>query len=222
MAKVRIPVANTVGKTVRIDPDATIGATIGTDLRLPDGTTPSLAELAVALASEVVAAEQIRSFQQLIDSIANSQVPASAVTQHEAVLTILESQITNGIILARVGGNESITGDWIFSSLLTIPEATVTTHQAALTILESQITDGSIFERVGGNEVITGTREWQGNVGFYSTTPITQPSNITDAVVAHALNATFDDTEVEAALDALGVKFNDLKDNVIEALGLSA
>lgn len=33
-------------------------------------------------------------------------------------------------------------------------------------------------------------------------------SNITDASVAHALNATFDDTEVEAALDALGTKIN--------------
>lgn len=222
MAEVRIPVANTVGKTVRINPNATVGAHIGKDLKLPDGTVPSLAELASALASEAVDVERTRSFRQFIDQIANSQVPVGAVTQHEAALTILESQITDGTILARVGGNESITGDWIFSGLVTIPVATVTAHQAALTILESQITDGSIFERVGGNEVITGTREWQGNVGFYSKTPIAQPANITNAVVAHALNATFDDTEVEAALDALGVKFNDLKNNVIEALGLSA
>lgn len=31
---------------------------------------------------------------------------------------------------------------------------------------------------------------------------------IADAVVAHAINATFADTEVEAALNALGVKIN--------------
>lgn len=31
---------------------------------------------------------------------------------------------------------------------------------------------------------------------------------IADAVTAHALNATFSDTEVEAALNALGVKIN--------------
>ncbi|MGC9544021.1 hypothetical protein [Streptomyces sp. UG1] len=31
---------------------------------------------------------------------------------------------------------------------------------------------------------------------------------ITDASTAHALNATFSDTEVEAALDALGTKIN--------------
>lgn len=42
---------------------------------------------------------------------------------------------------------------------------------------------------------------------------------VADAVVAHALNATFSDTEVEAALDALGVKINALLD-VVEAHGL--
>ena len=33
---------------------------------------------------------------------------------------------------------------------------------------------------------------------------------ITDASVAHALNATFSDTEVEAALNALGGKINSI------------
>lgn len=42
---------------------------------------------------------------------------------------------------------------------------------------------------------------------------------IADAVVAHDVNATFDDTEVEAALDALGVKINAILD-VLEAHGL--
>lgn len=36
----------------------------------------------------------------------------------------------------------------------------------------------------------------------------TQSAAITDASVAHALNATFSDTEVEAALNALGGKIN--------------
>lgn len=31
---------------------------------------------------------------------------------------------------------------------------------------------------------------------------------VADAVVAHALNATFSDTEVESALDAIGVQLN--------------
>lgn len=42
---------------------------------------------------------------------------------------------------------------------------------------------------------------------------------VADAVVAHALNATFSDTEVESALDALGVKINALLD-IVEAHGL--
>lgn len=44
---------------------------------------------------------------------------------------------------------------------------------------------------------------------------------VADAVVAHALNATFDDTEAEAALNALGVKINAVLD-ILEAHGLMA
>ncbi len=45
--------------------------------------------------------------------------------------------------------------------------------------------------------------------------PQTPAATIADAVVAHALNATFDDTEAEAALDALGVIIN----KIIAVLG---
>ena len=44
---------------------------------------------------------------------------------------------------------------------------------------------------------------------------------ITAAVVAHALNATFSDTEVEAALDLLGVAINSII-STLEAHGLAA
>jgi len=49
----------------------------------------------------------------------------------------------------------------------------------------------------------------------------TQQSTVADASVAHALNATFSDTEVEAALDALGVKINTLLAS-LEAFGINA
>ena len=49
----------------------------------------------------------------------------------------------------------------------------------------------------------------------------TQHANITDASVAHALNAIFSDTEVEAALNALGTKINLILD-VLEEFGLMA
>lgn len=44
---------------------------------------------------------------------------------------------------------------------------------------------------------------------------------VADAVVAHALNSTFSDTEAEAALNALGVKINAILD-ILEAHGLMA
>lgn len=48
-------------------------------------------------------------------SIPDARVPASAVTQHQAALSIAETQIADGSILARVGGNETVTGAWNFT-----------------------------------------------------------------------------------------------------------
>ena len=48
-----------------------------------------------------------------------------------------------------------------------------------------------------------------------------QVATIADAVVAHDVNATFSDTEVEAALDALGVKINAVI-AALDAHGLTA
>ena len=47
-----------------------------------------------------------------------------------------------------------------------------------------------------------------------------QATKITDASTAHALNSTFSDTEVEAALNALGTKSNALYD-ALEGVGVS-
>lgn len=49
----------------------------------------------------------------------------------------------------------------------------------------------------------------------------TQAAHIADASVAHALNSTFSDVEVETALNALGTKINALI-AVIEGAGLTA
>lgn len=51
------------------------------------------------------------------DSVTNGQVPQSAVTQHQAALTILESQITDSTLLARVGSTETISAVWTFTAL---------------------------------------------------------------------------------------------------------
>ena len=59
-------------------------------------------------------------------NIPDANVPASAVTQHTAALTITESQISD-------------LGSYITD--YTVTESDVTTHQAALSITESQISD---------------------------------------------------------------------------------
>lgn len=53
-------------------------------------------------------------------------------------------------------------------------------------------------------------------VSFHGATATDQCAFISDAVVAHALNSTFSDTEAEAALNALGVKINAILDVLIE------
>jgi hypothetical protein len=58
-------------------------------------------------------------------------------------------------------------------------------------------------------------------LGFFGATPVVQRTTVTDASVAHALNSTFSDTEVEAALDALGTKINAILAS-LEALGFHA
>ncbi len=48
-------------------------------------------------------------------NVPDANITQGSVTQHEAALTILESQITDGSILARVAGTETISGQWDFT-----------------------------------------------------------------------------------------------------------
>ncbi len=100
MAKVRVPVLGTIGKSIRIDPNATVGATIGVDFRIPDGTVPTLAELAALLAIEATT------------TIINNDGSFNGI--------IFESQIVDGPILARVAELETITGLWTWQNDLQI------------------------------------------------------------------------------------------------------
>ena len=45
-----------------------------------------------------------------------TQISEDSVTQYEAALTILESQITDGSVLARVAGTETISASWTFTA----------------------------------------------------------------------------------------------------------
>lgn len=66
---------------------------------------------AAGSASIGIAANQVTS-----GTFADARIAASNVTQHQAALTILESQINDGSLLARVGSAETITGTWTFNN----------------------------------------------------------------------------------------------------------
>jgi hypothetical protein len=63
-------------------------------------------------------------------NVPDANITASSVTQHEAALTILETQITDGALLARNADNETITGDWTFDEAkITLNNDTVTNYK---------------------------------------------------------------------------------------------
>lgn len=70
---------------------------------------------------------------QLAGSILDAQIQQSNVTQHQAALSIAETQIPNGTLLARLADNETITGNWTFNGFLaeqgTISPASFGTQQ---------------------------------------------------------------------------------------------
>jgi len=58
-------------------------------------------------------------------TFASGRISQASVTQHQAALTILESQITDANVLARIAGTETITGTWTFSNRIAAPAAGV-------------------------------------------------------------------------------------------------
>ena len=61
--------------------------------------------------------------------------------------------------------------------------------------------DGNILHETDVEDSVMSELEEEGEVGFDN-------DNVANASVAHALNSTFSDTEVETALNALGGKIN--------------
>ena len=74
--------------------------------------------------------------------------------------------------------------------------------------------DGNILHESDTEDSVKEELERTGNVAHTN-------AHIADAVVAHALNSTFSDTEAESALNALGVKINAIID-ALEANGILA
>lgn len=75
----------------------------------------------------------------------------------------------------------------------------------------ADITNSTALQLCMGAERETGSESLQRllrGMLDWDVVPTNQAAHITDAVVAHDVNATFSDTEVEATLDALGTKIN--------------
>ena len=95
-------------------------------------------------------------------------LPVASITAHEAALTILETQITDGSLLARLAAAETIAGVWTFSDVL-ITQASDTAaasirlpHGAAPTSPvngDLWTTTGSMFVRINGvtQDVLAGS-----------------------------------------------------------------
>ncbi|KKM78737.1 hypothetical protein LCGC14_1356940, partial [marine sediment metagenome] len=90
-------------------------------------------------------------------TLLNARVAESNVTQHEAALTILESQITDGTILARVAASETITGTYAFNPAAGTPFTTTRTD--LVTNLNADLLDSQEGTYYLDSDNFTGT-EW--------------------------------------------------------------
>jgi hypothetical protein len=192
MSKVRVPVLGTVGKSIRVTPGATIGSQIETDLQLPDGSIPTLQELATAL---YVAQPPEGTLVIRVEPDDSAGGPGGP---------IFEDDIVDGNIFPRQTSNEIITGDWEFRDKIRIGDALGTDwvdiqHDGAELVFSVFQTDAVRFNQVpvyiehsGGLRIYdatgtnygwfnhTGTDLWITGVGG---TPKLQLDNFTDIYV---------------------------------------
>ncbi len=73
-------------------------------------------------------------------TLPNARIQATGVTQHQASLTILESQITDSTVLARVGSTETISAVWTFAAVPKYSGAGAFPHFASATQTSGAIT----------------------------------------------------------------------------------
>lgn len=131
----------------------------------------------------------VLSFATLLDSM----VTSGNVTQHEADLTILESQITDGSLLARVGSVETITAAWSFDLLVTALEYATTNN-------------GVVIQENGAN---TQLRSAAGNVNLvnmFGTVAFNGSNGLFQIPVALTINETSVGPDLGAANGGFWVK----------------
>ena len=130
------------GATSAGDARTNLGLVIGTDVQAWDQDLDVIAGLSGSAGFLKKTAPNTWSIDTAtyLDSanpVPDGNITESSVTQHEAALTILESQITDGSILARVAGNETVSGTWTFSNPLTVGAPLSSGHAATKQYVDS-------------------------------------------------------------------------------------
>jgi hypothetical protein len=136
--------------------------TYGTASAVPTVTVDAKGRLTSATATNIaIAASQITS-----GTLSDSIVASSNVTQHQASLTIAETQITDGALLARVGSSETISGTWTFNSPVTVGTPVSGSHAATKDYVDNTITGldmkASVRVATTGNITLSGTQTIDG------------------------------------------------------------
>jgi hypothetical protein len=120
-----------IGTASDAAPSTLVGSAIAIDRT---GTTVS--SVALAATTVTVNGQDVRNTAILnAGTLADARVAASNVTQHQAALTILETQITDGSLLARLAANETVSGQWTFSD-----DVTITSTTPQLILIETGVT----------------------------------------------------------------------------------
>ncbi len=141
---------------------------------------------------KIVGSQFDAEFAAIATAIASKKetVSQSDVTAHQAALTIAETQITDGAVLARVGANETITGTWTFSNLPSVTGATIWTsaNDGASSGLNADLLDGSELSAILSRSNHTGTQAAGTITGLATsaTTDTTNASNISSGTLAVA------------------------------------
>lgn len=97
--------------------------------------------LVTAMASTPIA---ISTAQVTSGTFADARIASTNVTQYQGSLSIAETQIPNGALLARVADNETISGTWTFSNTITANGNIIVTRTAPVIALNQTAAGGGM------------------------------------------------------------------------------
>lgn len=128
--KTRIAVIGTTGKSLRINPSATQGATIGSDLRLPDGSVATLESLAAAVGAAAADTPTTTAYPTLWGLIREIPANISGVAALSTVGIAMRATGNAWSTLAPGAGGNTVYdngGAWVSTGAVSIaPTAAVT------------------------------------------------------------------------------------------------